>query len=83
MNYEGFNLNTTGRYVAKVDEVIFFKYEEPKAYFILDAKVSKTIGNNFSIYFSANNIFNEFYQELERIPAPNRNFNAGFTVEFK
>lgn len=83
LNYEGFNFNTTGRYVAKIDEVIFFKFEEPKAYFILDAKISKTIGNNFSIYFSANNIFNEFYQELERIPAPNRNFNAGFIVEFK
>ncbi len=81
LQYYGFTLNTTGRYVSKIDKVIFYKYEEPKQFFVMDAKLSKSIGR-FSVFVAVENMFNEFYQELERIPAPNRNFNAGVSMEF-
>ncbi|HRE41637.1 MAG TPA: TonB-dependent receptor [Ignavibacteria bacterium] len=82
LNYSGFNLNLTGKYVSKVEEVLFYKYEEPESYFIMDAKVSKDVSKNLNVYLAVNNIFDKFYQELERIPAPNRNFNAGFRLNF-
>lgn len=82
LNYYGFNLNISGKYQSEVDEVLFFKYEEPEEYFIANAKLSKDISSRISVYIAVNNIFNKFYQELERIPAPNRNFNAGFNIDF-
>lgn len=77
----GFTLSTTGRYVSDIEKVIFYKYEEPKHFFVMDAKLSKTI-DRYNVYFAIENIFNKFYQELERMPTPNRNFNAGVSVEF-
>ncbi len=82
IGFEGFNLNTTGRYVSKIDEVIFYKYEEPDSYFLLDAKLSKSFNNGLSIFVAVNNIFDKFYQELERIAAPNRNFTGGISFSF-
>lgn len=80
--YEGFNLYSSGRLVSRVEEVLFYKYEEPESFFVLDVKLSKRFGNNLTVYAAVNNIFDEFYQELERIAAPNRNMNFGFTCEF-
>jgi len=80
--YYGFNFNINGRYVSEVEEVYFFKYEEPKAYFIMNTKLSKTIGKNLSVFFAINNLTDEFYQELERIAAPNRNYNIGINIDF-
>jgi len=82
LGYYGFNLNVNGRFVGKIDEVIFYKYEEPKSYFLLNSKISKTFGKYVSLFFAVNNITDKFYQELERIAAPNRNYNAGINIEF-
>ncbi len=82
MNYLGFNLNVSGKYLSKIDKVLFFKYEEPKAYFIMDLKVSKNIFGKAAIFAAVNNIFNISYQELERTQAPNRNYNSGIKIEF-
>lgn len=82
IGYEGFNLNTTGRYVSKIDEVIFYKYEEPESYFLMDAKLSKKFENGLTVFVAVNNIFDKFYQELERIAAPNRNFTGGLSFSF-
>jgi outer membrane receptor protein involved in Fe transport len=82
LNYFGFNFNVNGKFVSKVDKVIFYKYEEPKEYFLLNMKLSKDITNKINIFFAVNNLFDKFYQELERIVAPNRNFNSGISVEF-
>lgn len=81
-DYSGFNLNFNGRYLSKIDEVIFYKFEEPQSYFILNVKLSKTIAKGFSFFMSANNLLNSSYQELERIQAPNRNYNSGINIEF-
>lgn len=78
----GFNYNISGKYVSKIDEVIFFKYEEPKAYFLLNMKLSKTIGKHVSLFVAVNNLTDQFYQELERIVAPNRNYNSGINIDF-
>ncbi|MEI7484235.1 MAG: TonB-dependent receptor [Ignavibacteriota bacterium] len=78
----GFNYNVSGKYVSKIDEVIFFKYEEPKAYFLLNMKLSKTIGKHVSLFVAVNNLTDQFYQELERIVAPNRNYNSGINIDF-
>jgi outer membrane receptor protein involved in Fe transport len=78
----GFNYNINGKYVSKIDEVIFFRYEEPKAYFLLNMKLSKTIGKHVSLFVAVNNVTDQFYQELERISAPNRNFNSGINIDF-
>ncbi|MGV8017136.1 MAG: hypothetical protein AB2L26_02960 [Ignavibacteria bacterium] len=45
-------------------------------------KLSKSITDRITFYIAANNITNKFYQELERIPAPNRNYTAGINAEF-
>lgn len=82
LGYYGFNYNVNGKYVSKIEEVYFFKYEEPKAYFLLNMKLSKTIGRHVSLFVAVNNLTDKFYQELERIAAPNRNFNSGITIDF-
>lgn len=82
LGYFGFNYNVNGKYVSKIEEVYFFKYEEPKAYFLLNMKLSKTIGKHVSLFVAVNNITDQFYQELERIAAPNRNFNSGINIDF-
>ncbi|MBI5402343.1 MAG: TonB-dependent receptor [Ignavibacteriae bacterium] len=82
LEYQGFNLNTSGKYLSRIEEVIFYKYEEPKEYFLLNMKISKNIGKHVNVFFAVNNIFDKFYQELERIAAPNRSFNSGINIEF-
>jgi outer membrane receptor protein involved in Fe transport len=82
LNYFGFEVNTNGRFVSKVDEVLFFRNEEPKSYFLLDMKLSKKINNTFSIFIAVNNLTDIFYQELERIAAPNRNYTTGINIKF-
>ena len=80
--YSGFNLNVSGRYLSEVEEVIFYRFEEPEDYFLLNSKLSKQLTDNISIFIGVNNLFNESYQELERIQAPNRNFNSGLNIQF-
>lgn len=82
LSYYDFNFNVTGKYVSEVEEDLFYKYEEPEAYFLLDMKISKKLFGQATIFFAVNNILNESYQELERTQAPNRNFNSGIRVEF-
>lgn len=82
LNYFGFNFNFTGKYVSKVDEDLFYKYEEPGDYFILDMKLSKKLFGKTTIFAAISNLLNTSYQELERTQAPNRNFNSGIRVEF-
>lgn len=81
-NYFDFNLNVNGRYQSKVEKVIFYSFEEPEQFFVLNAKLSKKITPTLNAFVSVNNIFDTFYQELERIASPNRNFNAGLSIEF-
>jgi len=78
----GFNLNVSGKYQSKVDEDLFYKYEEPQEYFVLDLKLSKRLFKKATIFIAVNNVLNESYQELERTQAPNRNFNSGVRIEF-
>lgn len=82
LDYAGFHFNVNGKYVSKVDEDLFYKYEEPKAYFLLDMKLSKKIFSKATIFVAVNNLLDESYQELERTQAPNRNFNSGVRIEF-
>ena len=82
INYLGFSYDVSGKYLSKVDKDLFYKFEEPKAYFILDMKISKQILKNTSIFVAVNNMLNESYQELERTQAPNRNYNAGVRLDF-
>lgn len=80
--YYGFNLDIYGKYLSEIDEVLFYNFEEPKSYFLLNLKLSKEITNKISFFLAVNNLFDESYQELERIQAPNRNFNSGFSLQF-
>ena len=80
--YYGFNLDINGKYLSAIDEVLFYKLEEPAAYFLLGMKLSKEITKKMSFFIGINNLFDVSYQELERIQAPNRNFNSGFNLEF-
>jgi outer membrane receptor protein involved in Fe transport len=81
IGYEGYDLNVNGRYLSAIDEVLFYNLEEPDAYFLLNAKLSKSFGKVIA-FVAANNILNSSYQELERIQAPNRNYTTGITLEF-
>ncbi|HMQ68940.1 MAG TPA: TonB-dependent receptor [Ignavibacteria bacterium] len=80
--YYGFNLDIYGKYLSAIDEVLFYNFEEPESYFLLNLKISKEITNKISFFLAVNNLFDESYQELERIQAPNRNFNSGFSLQF-
>lgn len=82
LNYRDFYFNVTGKYVSKIDEDLFYKYEEPKAYLVVDSKISKRITSKFTVFFAVSNLFDVQYQELERTQAPNRNFNSGVSLEF-
>jgi len=82
MNYYDFNLNVNGRYLSEIGEVLFYDFEEPDSYFLLNLKLSKQITSKLSFFISVDNLFNESYQELERIQAPNRNYNSGLFFEF-
>lgn len=82
LNYSGFNFNLTGKYVSKVEEDLFYKYEEPKDYFLLDMKLSKTFFGKVTLFAAVSNLTNTSYQELERTQAPNRSFNSGVRIEF-
>lgn len=81
-SYLGFKFNLTGKYSSKIDEVLFYKYEEPEKYFTMDLKLSKNIFKNTLLFLAVNNLLNTSYQELERTQAPNRNFNSGIRIEF-
>jgi len=80
LNWFGFNFNVSGKYQSKVEEDLFYKYEEPEGYFIMDMKLSKKLFDKATIFIAVNNLLNESYQELERTQAPNRNFNSGIRV---
>lgn len=82
LGYLGFNFNVTGKYVSKVEEDLFYKFEEPEDYFLLDMKLSKKLFDKATIFVAVNNVLNTSYQELERTQAPNRNFNSGLRIEF-
>lgn len=82
LNYSGFNLNLNGKYQSKVEEDLFFKYEEPDEYFVLDMKLSKKLFDKITIFAAVNNLLDASYQELERTQAPNRSFNSGIRIEF-
>lgn len=82
LNYRDLYFNLTGKYVSKIDEDLFYKYEEPKAYLVVDSKISKRISDKFTVFFAVSNLFDVQYQELERTQAPNRNFNSGINIEF-
>ncbi|MEP7146843.1 MAG: TonB-dependent receptor [bacterium] len=82
MAFSGFNFNLNGRYLSHIDEVLFYRFEEPASYFLVNLKISKNITQKISFFLAVNNLFNESYQELERIQAPNRNYNSGLSLEF-
>lgn len=81
IGYTGFDLNVNGRYLSDIDEVLFYDFEEPEAYFLLNTKLSKSFGN-FTAFIAVNNLLNTSYQELERIQAPNRNYTGGINFDF-
>ena len=80
--YYGFNLDINGKYISEIDEVLFYKLEEPDSYFLLNMKLGMDITSKVSFFLAVNNLLDESYQELERIQAPNRNFNSGFSLQF-
>ncbi len=82
LNCFGFNFNINGKYVSKVEEDLFYKFEEPDEYFLMDMKLSKELFANATIFVAVNNVLNKSYQELERTQAPNRSFNSGIRIEF-
>jgi outer membrane receptor protein involved in Fe transport len=82
LGYSGFHFNLNGKYVSKVDEDLFYRYEEPDEYFLLDMKLSKKLFDKATIFVAVNNLLNASYQELERTQAPNRSFNSGVRIEF-
>jgi outer membrane cobalamin receptor len=82
LNYLDFSWNITGKYLSNVQEDLFYKYEEPNEYFILDTKLRRKIFDKLFVFIAVNNLLNTSYQELERTQAPNRSYNAGLNAEF-
>ncbi len=80
--YFGFGLNISGKYQSEIEEDLFYKYEEPKDFFLLDVKLTKNLFDKITIFAAVNNLLNTSYQELERTQAPNRSFNSGISLEF-
>jgi outer membrane receptor protein involved in Fe transport len=82
LEYRGFNLNLNAKYLSKIDEVLFYKNEEPEDYILTNLKLTKQITSNITAFIAVNNLFNTSYQELERFQAPNRNYNSGINIQF-
>jgi len=51
-------------------------------YFIVNAKISKTLKNHFEFYFGAYNLFDKDYQQELDFPGPGRNLYAGIRYSF-
>ena len=88
-----FNLSVTGNYVGERYFISDQANSLPRmaAYFTLDTKLSYS-KDNYSAYFSINNLFNEEYYEYgaanatrtikNYYPSPERNFIIGGSVKF-
>lgn len=51
-------------------------------FFIMDARIGKTIFKNFELYFVAKNIFDKDYESEVGFPAPGRNLYAGIKYSY-
>jgi outer membrane receptor protein involved in Fe transport len=75
-------MDVSGKYQSKVEEDLFYKYEEPQDFFLLDIKLTKKLFEKVTIFAAVSNLLNTSYQELERTQAPNRSYNSGISIEF-
>jgi len=76
-----FRLHLDGRYKSAVDEVFLYPLEAPKAFWVMNAKLSYKYSDSIALALSLKNIFNTAYEELARYRMPGRNllFDINFT----
>jgi iron complex outermembrane receptor protein len=80
--YRNFTLNLNGKYQSKIEEVIFFRYEEPQEYLVMNLKLGWQYNDLLKFFINVNNLTDSRYQELERIQAPNRSISFGVNTSF-
>lgn len=74
-----FNTQLTLQYLPFLTHAVSYKYIERtngENYNVVDSKIMTTV-NNFELFLSAHNIFDEVYTETNLVPMPKANFMVG------
>jgi outer membrane receptor for ferrienterochelin and colicin len=74
-------LNFDGRYNSHVEEVFLYPNDKPGAFFVINGKLQRRFGANFTGSVGVNNIFNIQYEELARYRMPGRSWIFGMSYE--
>ncbi len=77
-----YKIHVDGRFSGKIREVSIYPGDEPKSYFIINAKlvcVLKFSAHPSEVFFAVNNLTDESYQEIERYPMPRRSYSIGIS----
>lgn len=70
--YKCFGIGGSIRYVSKIEEVIFYPKDAPKAFYVVNTKLSYKINKHIIISIAINNLLNRQYEEIERYRMPGR-----------
>jgi outer membrane receptor protein involved in Fe transport len=64
--YSRFMIGTSLRYVSKVVEAMFHPVDAPKAFYVINAKLSCKLSGRVTLSLAIDNILNRQYEEMER-----------------
>ncbi|MBD3184387.1 TonB-dependent receptor plug domain-containing protein [Candidatus Poribacteria bacterium] len=70
--FRGFQLQTSLRYVSKIDEVIFYANDNPEAFYVIDSQLSYRLSNNLRFSVIIDNLLDRQYEEMARYRRPGR-----------
>jgi len=79
--YSRFMIGTSLRYVSKVEEVMFHPVDAPKAFYVVNAKLSCKLSNRVMLSLAIDNILNRPYEEMERYRMSGRSIVFRTVVE--
>lgn len=70
--YSRFRIGTSLRYVSKVEEAMFHPTDAPKAFYVVNAKLSCNLSKRVTLSLAVDNVLNRQYEEIERYRMPGR-----------
>ncbi|MBU1638453.1 TonB-dependent receptor [bacterium] len=70
------------RSVAQTDSVIFYQNDAPGAFTLLDLRVAFNVRQSTSLSLICDNVFDTYYEEMERYRMPPRTYRVDLLYEF-
>jgi outer membrane cobalamin receptor len=64
--YNQFRIGVSLRYVSKVEEAMFYPNDAPKAFYVINTKLSYKINRHVILSIAVDNLMNRQYEEIER-----------------